>query len=320
MPFRWSLRKKNWTPKFLRHLKLVEKPVNMQPWLDLVHRLHIRQVQCASGSRKICAARGRYKSLREALLTWPGSPAEKPSWKWIEARQSIRGDRRGAPAWVRWNSGPRRIRKRGIQHGAHHSYAREHMCHFLAFALACSAPPSNTRVTWPVSKSGQHRVRAANAPSRNLQAARIAGRDEWAAPCAWARGPANWSRIRSRSKAYGKRKSGTPPHRYEFNRDYEKALVGAGLRITGRTPTKITWKLLRRPGTPGSWAASSIRNLNPSRWSRTRFSRPSRRGTRTQAPQESTRQFSRATGSRSRPQPPRFSKRLRIARPLTIQL
>src|SRR6202795_745788 len=39
------------------------------------------------------------------------------------------------------------------------------------------------------------------------------------------------------NRAYGKTEiSERHRHRYEFNRDYEKTLLGAGLRITGRTP------------------------------------------------------------------------------------
>src|SRR5260221_11556578 len=39
-------------------------------------------------------------------------------------------------------------------------------------------------------------------------------------------------------------------HRYEFNRDYEKTLVGAGLRITGRTPDENYVEIIEAPEHP----------------------------------------------------------------------
>ena len=39
-------------------------------------------------------------------------------------------------------------------------------------------------------------------------------------------------------------------HRYEFNRDYEKTLVAAGLRITGRTPDENYVEIVEAPDHP----------------------------------------------------------------------
>ncbi len=64
-------------------------------------------------------------------------------------------------------------------------------------------------------------------------------------------------------------------HRYEFNREYEAVLTGAGLRLTGTTPdaTYVEIVELPRRSTPGFSAASSTRSSSPSRWSRIRCSR-----------------------------------------------
>jgi len=52
-------------------------------------------------------------------------------------------------------------------------------------------------------------------------------------------------------KAYGKLEiSERHRHRYEFNRDYEKALVAAGLRITGRTPDENYVEIVEAPEHP----------------------------------------------------------------------
>ena len=64
-------------------------------------------------------------------------------------------------------------------------------------------------------------------------------------------------------------------HRHEFNRDYEKILTGAGLRITGRTPDENYVEIVEAPDHPWFSAASSIRNSSPSRSNRIRSSPPS---------------------------------------------
>jgi CTP synthase len=51
--------------------------------------------------------------------------------------------------------------------------------------------------------------------------------------------------------AYGKTEiSERHRHRYEFNRDYEKTLLGAGLRITGRTPDENYVEIIEAPDHP----------------------------------------------------------------------
>ncbi len=73
----------------------------------------------------------------------------------------------------------------------------------------------------------------------------------WAARCAWARGPANSSPGSFAAKAYGKLEiSERHRHRYEFNRDYEKTLTSAGLRITGRTPDGNYVEIIEAPDHP----------------------------------------------------------------------
>ncbi len=53
------------------------------------------------------------------------------------------------------------------------------------------------------------------------------------------------------SAAYGSTEiSERHRHRYEFNRDYEEALTGAGLRITGTTPDATYVEIVELPGHP----------------------------------------------------------------------
>jgi len=53
------------------------------------------------------------------------------------------------------------------------------------------------------------------------------------------------------AKAYGKLEiSERHRHRYEFNREHEKTLVAAGLRITGRTPDENYVEIVEAPDHP----------------------------------------------------------------------
>jgi CTP synthase len=53
------------------------------------------------------------------------------------------------------------------------------------------------------------------------------------------------------NRAYGKLEiSERHRHRYEFNRDYEKILTNAGLRITGRTPDENYVEIVEAPDHP----------------------------------------------------------------------
>ena len=74
---------------------------------------------------------------------------------------------------------------------------------------------------------------------------------KWAAPCAWARGPASSSPARSPRKAYGQLEiSERHRHRYEFNCEYEETLTRAGFRITGRTPDGVYVEIIEAPNHP----------------------------------------------------------------------
>src|SRR5208283_3380932 len=106
-----------------------------------------------------------------------------------------------------------------------------------AYASGCSAPPLNMHATprdWrrQTARSSTRKPRTAS----SINCANCSASMKWAAPCASEPGPADWS-LGPSHKAYGKTEiSERHRHRYEFNREYEKTLVAAGLRITGRTP------------------------------------------------------------------------------------
>jgi len=94
----------------------------------------------------------------------------------------------------------------------------------------------------------------------------------WAATCAWGSTSAGSRRLPGLRSYRSTEIYERHRHRFEFNPEYEKPLSEAGLFISGKNPITDWSRSWRFPAIPGSWAASSIRNSNPGRSSRTRFS------------------------------------------------
>ncbi len=73
----------------------------------------------------------------------------------------------------------------------------------------------------------------------------------WAGPCGWAHGTASCKRIRWPPAPMAQTEiSERHRHRYEFNREYEALLTGAGLRISGATPDSTYVEIVELPGHP----------------------------------------------------------------------
>ncbi len=124
--------------QILRHLKLVEKPANMQPWLDLVHRLHhpAGEVRIAVVGKYV-QLEDAYKSLREALLHGGLAHQQKTVLEWIEAEEIDSPET--AASRLRGYDGilvPGGFGKRGIQGMVHTiQYARENKVPFFGICL-----------------------------------------------------------------------------------------------------------------------------------------------------------------------------------------
>jgi len=101
----------------------------------------------------------------------------------------------------------------------------------------------------------------------------------------WARGLQLEPIVRAQS--YGKLEiSERHRHRYEFNRDYEKTLVAAGLKSRTHADENYV-EIVEAPDHRGSSAASSIQNSNPSRRTHPLLCSVHRRGPRAQRTESS---------------------------------
>jgi CTP synthase len=241
--------------QILRHLKLVEKPANMQPWLDLVHRLHhpAGEVRIAVVGKYV-QLEDAYKSLREALLHGGLAHQQKTVLEWIEAEEIDSPET--AAARLRGYDGilvPGGFGKRGIQGMVHTiQYARENKVPFFGICLGMQCATIEYARDMAGLKQADSTEFDPQTPHRVIYKLReLLGVDEMGGTMRLGAWPCKLEPGSFAHQAYGKTEiSERHRHRYEFNRDYEKTLLAAGLRITGRTPDENYVEIIEAPDHP----------------------------------------------------------------------
>jgi CTP synthase len=223
--------------QILRHLKVETPERNMQPWADLVERLHHPLDEVTIGMvGKYVELTDSYKSLNEALGHGGIAHSLKVNLLWVEA-EGLEGERwedqlrdldailvpggfgkRGIPGMIRAieYARTRKVPYFGICLGM--------QCAVIEYARnMCGLEEANSSEFNP---STPHRV-----------IYKLRGVDELGGTMrlgAWT------ARLKAGSfahQAYGALEiSERHRHRYEFNREYEEVLVAHGLDITGVTP------------------------------------------------------------------------------------
>jgi CTP synthase len=250
-----ELAKEGLDTQILRHLKLVERPANMQPWLDLVHRLHhpSGEVRIAVVGKYV-QLEDAYKSLREALLHGGLAHQHKTVLEWIEAEEIDSAET--AAARLRGYDGilvPGGFGKRGIQGMVHTiQYARENKVPFLGICLGMQCATIEYARDMAGLKQADSTEFEPQTPHRVIYKLReLLGVDEMGGTMRLGAWPCKLEPGSLAQQAYGKTEiSERHRHRYEFNRDYEKTLLGAGLRITGRTPDENYVEIIEAPDHP----------------------------------------------------------------------
>ena len=222
--------------QILRLLHLEAPPRDMTRWLELLDNMRHPQGEVRIGVvGKYVALEDAYKSLREALIHGGLAHQVRTVIEWIEAEEldsPATAARR--LAHVDGILVPGGFGKRGIQGMINAiQYAREHKVPYLRDLPGHAVRHDRIRAQRgrPAGRQ-QHRVRSADAASRDLQTARTAGRGRNGRHHA----PGRVAVPASSQDSFADRAYGTPEiserhrHRYEFNREYEKRLVDAGLR------------------------------------------------------------------------------------------
>jgi CTP synthase len=241
--------------QILRLLKLERRPQDLKPWVDLIHRLHhpAGEVRIAIVGKYV-QLEDAYKSLREALLHGGLAHNHKTSLEWIEAEEIDSPET--AAALLRQYDGilvPGGFGKRGIQ-GMIHTirYAREHKVPFLGICLGMQCATIEYARDVAALKQADSTEFDPQTPHRVIYKLReLLGVDEMGGTMRLGAWPCKLEPGSFAHRAYGKLEiTERHRHRYEFNRDYEKILTGAGLRITGRTPDENYVEIIEAPEHP----------------------------------------------------------------------
>ncbi len=250
-----ELSKEGLDEQILRLLKLEAEPSDMKPWIDLVYRMHH-----PAGEARIAVVgkyvqlEDAYKSLREALLHGGLAHNHKTVLEWIEAEEI--DSPASAAARLHGYDGilvPGGFGKRGIQGMIHTiQYAREHKVPFFGICLGMQCATIEYARDAAGLKQADSTEFDPQTPHRVIYKLReLLGVDEMGGTMRLGAWPCKLEPGSFAHKAYGKLEiSERHRHRYEFNRDYEKALVAAGLRITGRTPDENYVEIVEAPEHP----------------------------------------------------------------------
>jgi CTP synthase len=241
--------------QILRLLKLEARPQNFQPWLELIHRIH----HPAGEARiaivgKYVQLEDAYKSLREALLHGGLAHNHKTVIDWIESEEIDSYET--AANRLRGYDGilvPGGFGKRGIQGMIYTiQFARENKIPFFGICLGMQCATIEYARDVAGLKQADSTEFDPQAPYRVIYKLReLLGVDEMGGTMRLGAWPCKLEPGSFAHKAYGKLEiSERHRHRYEFNREHEKTLVDAGLKITGRTPDENYVEIVEAPEHP----------------------------------------------------------------------
>jgi CTP synthase len=241
--------------QILRLLKLEERPQNFQPWLDLIHRIH----HPAGEARiaivgKYVQLEDAYKSLREALLHGGLAHNHKTVIDWIESEEI--DSLETAKERLRGYDGilvPGGFGKRGIQGMIYTiEFARENKIPFFGICLGMQCATIEYARDVAGLKEANSTEFDPQTPYRVIYKLReLLGIDEMGGTMRLGAWTCKLEPGSFAAKAYGKLEiSERHRHRYEFNREHEKTLVAAGLKITGRTPDENYVEIVEAPDHP----------------------------------------------------------------------
>ncbi|HXX14173.1 MAG TPA: CTP synthase [Candidatus Eremiobacteraceae bacterium] len=236
-----ELSKEGLDAQITRLLRLEDRPANMQPWLDMLTRLHHPkgEVRIAIVGKYV-QLEDAYKSLREALLHGGLAHNHRTVIEWIESEDIDSFE--AAEKRLKHYDGilvPGGFGKRGIQGMIYTiQFAREAKVPFFGICLGmqCATIEYARDVAGLVQADSTEFE--PQTPHRVIYKLReLLGIDEMGGTMRLGAWPCKLEPGSFAHKAYGTLEiSERHRHRYEFNREYEKTLVAAGLRITGRTP------------------------------------------------------------------------------------
>ncbi len=238
----------------LKYLHVDAPQPDLSKWSDLIHRCYNPRDEVSIAiCGKYTEYEDSYKSLKEALVHGALALNLKLSVTWIEAEgledPSYEEQLRGYDGILV----PGGFGKRGIE-GMLNAirYARErHVPYFgicLGMQTACIEYARNVCALQGANSS---EFDPATAHRVIYKLRELTGVEEMGGTMRLGAWPCLLQPDSVAAKAYGKTEiSERHRHRYEFNREYEALLTGAGLQITGTTPDGTYVEIVEIPGHP----------------------------------------------------------------------
>jgi CTP synthase len=250
-----ELSKEGLDAQITRRLRLEDRPANMQPWMDMLQRLHHPKgdVRIAIVGKYV-QLEDAYKSLREALLHGGLAHNHKTVIEWIESEEI--DSPAAAEKRLKGYDGilvPGGFGRRGIQGMVYTiQYAREQRIPFFGICLGMQCATIEYARDAAGLKQADSTEFDPQTPHRVIYKLReLLGVEEMGGTMRLGAWPCKLEPGSFAYKAYSTTDiSERHRHRYEFNREYEKTLVAAGLRITGRTPDQNYVEIVEAPDHP----------------------------------------------------------------------
>ena len=240
----------------LKYLRLGTRERDMSKWEELVHRVYNPKDEVSIGIvGKYVEYEDSYKSLKEALVHGALAHNLKVNVTWVEA-EGLETEGRDYESQLQEFDGilvPGGFGKRGIA-GMLNAirYAREQKVPFFGICLGmqtaciefarnvCGLQDANSSEFDPATT---HRV--------IYKLRELVGIEELGGTMRLGSWPCKLEPGSLAHRAYGQLEiSERHRHRYEFNREYEAVLTGAGLRITGATPDSTYVEIVELAGHP----------------------------------------------------------------------
>ena len=240
----------------LKYLHIEAPPPDLSAWEELVHRVYNPKDEVTIGIvGKYVEYEDSYKSLKEALVHGALAFNLKLNVVWVEA-EGLENDQASAEAQLEDFDGilvPGGFGKRGIQ-GMLNAirYAREKAVPYFGICLGMqTACIEYARNVCGLEEADSSEFNPAT-PHRVIYKLReLRGIDELGGTMRLGAWTCKLEPGSNAHKAYGANEiSERHRHRYEFNREYEAVLTGAGLRITGSTPDGTYVEIVEIPNHP----------------------------------------------------------------------
>ena len=244
----------------LKYLRIDAPASDLTQWKALIERVHHPKDEVVIGIvGKYVEYEDSYKSLKEALTHGAISQHLKLKVKWVEAEklECKTPEDRSYESQLQGFDGilvPGGFGKRGIE-GMLNAirYAREKQVPYFGICLgmqtACIEFARNVCGLQDANSSEFN----ASSPHRIIYKLReLLGVEEMGGTMRLGAWDCVLQEGSLASKAYGGAKeiSERHRHRYEFNREYEALLTGAGMRISGTTPDATYVEIVELPGHP----------------------------------------------------------------------